>query len=206
MDTSNQAQTIRNNDNLTHTEESIFQAARQYLGARDNEAHTLIVVDFALRLMMLYEADRSVVIPAAILHDVGWSRVPEEIRLRAYGPWAEKSLTRVHEREGAKISEAILKGVGYDAIAAAKIAAIIEGHDTRSDPLSMEDQIVKDADKLSRFSRAGFAARTKEFGITDAQNYVRLENCLEEWLFLPGSKTMARKELADRLVEMAHPL
>ncbi len=96
-------------------------------------------------------------IPAMILHDVGWKMVPEDLHLKAYGPHAiYPDVNRIHEVEGAKIAAEILREAGYDDGQAAEIVEIIEGHDSRKEPLSVNDRIVKDADKLYRYSHEAF--------------------------------------------------
>jgi hypothetical protein len=54
------------------------------------------------------------VIPAIILDDAGWEKVPEEIDLKAFGPKANPELTRIHEAEGEQIARKILEQVNYD--------------------------------------------------------------------------------------------
>ena len=68
--------------------------------------------------MLLAEigGDEDIVIPAIILHDVGWKKVPENLQLRAFGPRAtSRELNRMHEVEGVKIAGDILKKVNYEA-------------------------------------------------------------------------------------------
>ena len=95
-----------------------------------------------------------VVIPAILLHDVGWKKVPEDLQLKAFGPNASlPEWNRVHEVEGARIAGEILGKVGYDPEKAEEIVHIIDGHDSRKEPSSLNDKIVKDADKLWRYSK-----------------------------------------------------
>jgi hypothetical protein len=137
-----------------------------------------------------------------ILHDVGWSEVPEEIMSKAYGPKADRRLTRMHEQAGKRIATAILEKIGYDPMKTMEIVQIVEIHDTGGEPLSLNDEIVRDADKLSRFSREEFMARAVEFGLTPQENYDRLERAVESWFFLPESIRMAREELVRRESEI----
>jgi hypothetical protein len=45
--------------------------------------------------------------------------------------------------------------LGYDPELTERIGAIVDGHDSRREALSLEDAIVKDADKLWRFTASG---------------------------------------------------
>ncbi len=76
----------------------------------------MILPDFARRLLSHYpDADEEVVLPAIVLHDVGWKRVPEEKQLNAFGPKVkDKKKQRIHETEGVKIAKKILTRLNYD--------------------------------------------------------------------------------------------
>jgi hypothetical protein len=189
---------------FTEAEQRILSLAGPYLtAARDNDVHTRIALEFAFRLLETENGHREVVIPALILHDVGYSMVPAELMHRAYGPNAEEDVTRIHEREGAKIAAAILHEIHYDGAKTAEILQIIDGHDTRENALSLNDQIVKDADKLTRYSR-NFWLRAAEFHMTRQELSVRLEAFLEEWFFLAISRKIAREELRLRRTEVVN--
>ena len=69
-------------------EERIYQLAKPYLTVRHNDIHTQIALDFAVRLLKGGKGDRRVVIPAIILHDVGYSRFSDEMLSMAFGPRA----------------------------------------------------------------------------------------------------------------------
>jgi len=149
-----------------------------------------------LKLLEKEAGDSDVVIPAVILHDLGWWQVPEELQLRAFGPKAtDKKLNRLHETEGVSIASEILKNVGYDNDKTSEILAIIDGHDSRLEAISQNDQIVKDADKLFRFSPRGFEINTERFGMVHDQNWKRLYKNVEEWFFTPTAKIFAWEAL-----------
>lgn len=185
---------------LNRFEERILRLAKPYLKARDNEVHSRAAIEFALRLLETEKADKYVVLPAIILHDVGYSAVPEELMLRAYGPRREKIVTRIHEQEGARIAAAILNDIAYDASKSAEILEIIDGHDTRPVALSINDQVVKDADKLTRYAK-DLRSWPPSFCLTAQEAAARLEQFVENWFFLATSKEMAREELRQRRIE-----
>jgi hypothetical protein len=184
---------------------AILGLAKPYLQTRDNERHTLNAIEFALKLLKTYNAERSIVIPAMILHDVGWSRVSREIISRACRPHPDKELVRIHEEEGVKIAAGILKDTGYDIAMSAAIVEIINGHDTRDIAVSTNDKIVKDSDKLTRCAKS-FWFWTSELPMTPEELADSIEGLIEEWFFLDESKTMAREELRQRRMEEGEPL
>jgi len=75
--------------------------------------------------------------------------------------------------------------------------SIIDGHDSRLEALSLNDKLVKDADKLFRYTPAGVDFMLRCFGITleDRTNY--LDTVIESWFFTPEAKQMARTALAE---------
>jgi len=74
-------------------------------------------------------------------------------------------LAKVHELEGAKIARAILEKMHHPPERVNEIFRIIQGHDSRKKPITTSDRIVKDADKLTRYSRKGMAIDLGRFHI-----------------------------------------
>jgi len=182
----------------------IWHLAIPHLNTRENLIHTKISEAFAYKLLEKEGGDEEIVIPAIILHDVGWQRIPEHLQLKAFRPkLASRELNRVHELEGAKLAKEILETVGYDGDAIGEIVDIIEGHDSRKKALSLNDRIVKDADKLWRYTREGFDIDTRRFGQTLEESLQRLHSGVDEWHLTNSAKQMARGELLAREKETA---
>ena len=137
----------------------LFTLAEPYLKTRGDLLHTRVAHEYSLLLMEKEGGDKRIVEPAVILHDVGWSRLkPEEIKV-AYGVRAAgqraRSLNRVHELEGAKIARTLLHETKYDPVLIDRISLIIERHDSGKETDSLEEKVVKDSDRLWRFSKVG---------------------------------------------------
>lgn len=179
--------------------DEIYKKAEPYWNTRQNDIHVPIAYDFARQLLSYYpEADADIVLPAVLLHDVGWKMVPEEKQLNAFGPKAkDKEANRLHEVEGVRIATEILASVKYDADKTQQILTIIEGHDSRREALSLNDKLVKDADKLWRFTAAGVDIDHRRFGI-ELETYMDwIGTRIDDWMFTPAAKDMARKALAE---------
>jgi hypothetical protein len=179
--------------------DEIYRKAEPYLDTRQNDIHVSGSYDFACRLLAHYpNADEEIVLPAIVLHDVGWKMVPEGKQLNAFGPTVkDKKTQRIHETEGVKIAEEILSRLNYDKEKILEILSIIDGHDTRLEALSLNDQLVKDADKLWRFTPAGVDIDHTRFGIP-RDNYMKwLDTVIDDWLFTPEAKEMALAALAE---------
>jgi HD superfamily phosphodiesterase len=182
--------------------ENLWRRALPYLDTRANDIHTRICVRFAYELLRREGGDESIVIPAVILHDVGWKRVPENRQLEAFGPRATSpELNRIHEKEGALIATGILKELGLQEPKTTEITVIIERHDSGERPTTLNERIVKDADKLWRYSREGLKIDTERFGETVEEGLERLRTNLEKWFFTGAAREIAMQELAGRVKE-----
>jgi HD domain len=186
---------------LTDIEQAIFEQAKPYLDVMNNELHTRTVIRFVLELLPATDGDRAIVVPAAILHDVGWSQVPYDIVKKARIPRGDKELVKIHEAKGAVIARRILEHLNYEAAHIEPVIAIIEGHDTRSRTLGINDKLVKDADQLSRFSPY-FWSMLDRIGLTASEACDALETRIPEWFHLPLSPQLARRELSRRRSEV----
>ena len=179
--------------------EKIWRLAKPYLDTRKNDVHTEISIRFAYQLMEIEGGDDNIVVPAVILHDVGWKKVPPELHLKAFGPRATSpEINRTHETEGVKIAREILANLKYDTVKIAQIAEIIDGHDSRKESISLDDRIVKDADKLWRFSKEGFEIDNKRFEESYVEGLNRLRKFLPRWFFTQTANKLARQELQKR--------
>jgi hypothetical protein len=179
--------------------DEIYEKAKPYLDTRQNEIHVSMSYEFARRLVSHYqEADASIVFPAILLHDVGWKMLPEEKQVNAFGPRAaDKEARRLHEIEGARIAEQILKSLNYDEDKTLEILTIIDGHDSRLEALSLNDALVKDADKLWRYTRTGVNIDHVRFHM-DRDSLLDLRALsIAKVLFTPESRGMARAALAE---------
>jgi HD superfamily phosphodiesterase len=181
--------------------QEIFQLARPYLQTRENELHTRVAYCYAKRLLDAEGGDPEIVLPAVILHDIGWWTIPEELHVKAFGPGVkDMALNRRHEVEGARIAAEILAGVACDPIRREEIVSIILGHDSRTEAQSLNDAIVKDADKLWRFSEEGLEIHPKLFGIAPDIHTVWLGQQIANWFFTETARQIAIEEHKFRAI------
>jgi HD superfamily phosphodiesterase len=182
--------------------DEIWRRAKPYLNTRKNVIHTEISARFAQVLLKKEGGDEEVVMPAIILHDVGWIRVPEDEQHKGFGPEIQSPrVVKKHEREGVQIAEGILEAVDYDKEKIAEILDIIEGHDSRKETDSINDSIVKDADRLWRFSREGFTIDCDRFGLKPGERVKKKDLDIDKTFFTASAKQIAEKEIKERLNE-----
>jgi HD superfamily phosphodiesterase len=193
---------------------AVWAAARPYMRTRKNDIHIPLSYDYARRLLEAHpDADAEVVLLAILLHDIGWAVVDQEAMLgEAFGANAMEADVRfAHEREGARLAREILGGLDYPEAVIEEVAAIIDGHDTRPHAISRNDELVKDADALWRFSVVGTAIACDWWGETPSAYGDRVTTMLEERLFTDTAREIARAELAEttrllRFAELADPV
>ena len=184
--------------------EEIWQRALKYQDKRDDKGHTRIALKFAQELLKKEKANQDIVIPAIILHDIGWSQLSFKERFLIYkSELTDKEEYQVrikHQKEGCRLAAMILKDVGYDQDLVKKILKIISQHDTSQEKLSQEDAVVKDADKLWRFSKKGFWADVRRHKISPLKRYEHLESSINKkgFLFTSLARKLAKEELSER--------
>lgn len=183
---------------MTHRDLALWQAAKVWLDVRSNDVHTLIAWRLAGTLLTLRpDADEAVVRPAIILHDTGWKKMPQEKLARAVGPKPLfPELQRDHELAGVEIGRDILARLQLGLNDAA-ILAIIDGHDTTKDARSAEDAIVKDADKLWRFTPHGVETISGWFQTPAPETLAMLEDFVLPSFLTPEARIMAQGFLAE---------
>ncbi len=175
----------------------VWAAARPYMRARKNDVHVPLSYGYAERLLEAHpQADADVVLLGILLHDAGWAVVDQEAIYRdGFGPGMMQSDVRIaHEKEGARLARAILEPLGYTPALVGEVAAIIDGHDTRAHALSHNDALVKDADRLWRFSVTGVSVACDWFAMTPREYTEHLVPQLER-LFTPVAAEIARADL-----------
>lgn len=144
---------------------------------RGNDIHLPISLAYAERLCRAYpQADARLVRVAILLHDTGWGRVDESriISEGFGGDWRKAAIRFEHEKQGCIIAREVLPPLGYDEAFVDDVCAIIDGHDTRHEAYSLEDAMMRDADRLWRFDPAGIALASGWFGMDPATYTDRL--------------------------------
>jgi hypothetical protein len=181
-----------------------WAAARPYMRARKNDVHVPISFWYAERLLEHHpEADADVVLLAIMFHDAGWAVIDEERIFREGFATGDQEVDLssdvriLHEKEGARLAVEALGGLGTAPAVIDEVAAIIDGHDSRREALSRNDELVKDADKLWRYSVTGLSVSCDWFEMTPGAYAARLERQVREALFTDAAKEIGARDLAQ---------
>ncbi|TQK17815.1 metal dependent phosphohydrolase [Microbacterium sp. SLBN-154] len=190
---------------LPPEDDEVWMRAAPHLRVRNNDSHSLYAYAIARALLRrLPEADPAIVRPAILLHDTGWSTVPDDEILEAIAPGGGRpDLVRHHEIEGARIAREALTGLGRPETVVGRVTDIIDGHDSRLEALSVEDAIVKDADKIWRVTPHGLTVVCGWFGL-DRDEALRLcASRVESSLHTDAGRAMAGALIAVASMDLA---
>ena len=165
---------------------------------RGNDIHLPISLAYAERLCRAYpEADAELVRVATLLHDTGWAHVDESriISEGFTGDWRKATIRYEHEQQGCNVARRVLPGLGYSPDFVERVCEIIDGHDTRQVARSLEDALMRDADRLWRFDRAGIALASSWFAMDPATYTDRLATEIVPELITQAAVDMATADL-----------
>lgn len=178
----------------------VWCAARPYMRVRRNDVHIPLSFDYAQKLIKAYpEADADIVSIAILLHDIGWYSIDEdEIFSKGFGPNMMQSDVRfLHETEGVRLATELLNKLNYSPEFITSVCEIIDGHDTRPKAKSLNDELVRDADKLWRFSITGIAVASPWFKKTPSEYILQLEEKTFKELTTDEAKKIALNDLKN---------
>lgn len=171
--------------------EKIWELAIPYLRKgimKDFVSHTKYVVKSMEIIIDGEGGNRNILIPAAILHDVGWSKVDpslqsnDELEKKREGQ-------RQHVAFAGEIIEEILSKTDYSKEDTQKIVEIVMAHKFQ-DPKEKEKQMLIDADNLSDTFKEQFDSDVISYHSTPEQVYkYRTQNTYY---------TKTAQEIADR--------
>jgi len=168
-------------DNLPEEYKRIWEESLPLLarGRPGDDMHAKEVAEYLLDYSGELKIDKAVLIPVAIMHDIGHSSIlPEHFK---FVTGEEKLINAklVHMLVGAKIAKDILEKVGYDKEKASEIVDIISVHDAdQMKGIELEKfydsenkKVFHDIDCLDRYTKERFGSLKKAFPSKD-ENYI----------------------------------
>lgn len=164
---------------------------------KDFVIHTKWVVKSMEMLLEKEKGDEDILIPAAILHDMGWSKVPLSLQKIRKGPKAKKAL-ELHLEYCPPIAKKILDSFGYDKAKIKEIIDVILAHKFKN-PRNLSKRLLIDADNLSDIFKEPFYEDVKQYKITAKEN---LEIRRENKFYTKTARTIFNKELVKRVEEI----
>ncbi len=179
--------------------ENVWKLAVPYLkkGVRkDFLLHTKGVVRAMKLLLKKGNADMNILIPAAMLHDTGWSSVPQDLQKTNDKNSVQKAM-KLHLEYSVPIIKDILTKVGYDKKEIRKVIGIVLAHKFKN-PKSLNKKFLIDADTLSDVFKEQFYADCSAYNLTTKKLYdIRKNNKF----YTETAKIIFNKELEKRRKE-----
>jgi HD superfamily phosphodiesterase len=156
----------------------IWQLALPYLekGKRkDFVTHTKGVIKAMEMILKKEKGDKDLLIPAAILHDVGWAKVPVKIKKSGKKMDKDEAL-RLHIKYAPEIIKGVLDKVDWSKEQINEIIEIVIAHKFVN-PRKKVKQLLIDADNLSDALKEQFYSDAKSYKNNAYDFYkIRLEN------------------------------
>lgn len=178
-----------------HNYEKIWELATPYLKQgvmKDFVLHTQNVVNSMELLIEGEGGDRDILIPAAILHDVGFSKVSKE--LQTNGDLEKKREAQRQHLEFAKdIIQEILLSAGYNQADIDKVIDIVKVHKFHETDV-LSEQMLIDADNLSDTFKDQFESDVKAYGTTPEKCY---EYRTRNTYYTKTAKEIAEKQMTE---------
>jgi len=184
-----------------HTEK-IWHKAKALLAKavrKDFVVHTKAVVEAMEALIEGEGGDDSVLIPAAMLHDVGWSQVPSALQTTKDKKEDELAL-EMHIAKAPQVAGRVLRECGFSQVKIERIIRIIIAHKSNPPKSEKEKQMLIDADALSDTFKKPFYADCKAYGTTPQQN---LEFRSKNEYYTKTAKEISRRNLLERKKEIS---
>ena len=153
--------------------EKILGLALPYLKQgvkKDFVIHTQGVVKAMELLLEKEQADEEVLIPAAILHNVGWAKVPVNLQKSDDSEEKLKGM-KLHLEYAPPIVEEVLLEVGYNEDDIKRILEIIVAHKFQENLTNSDKQLLVDADALSDAFSEQFYSDLDHYGNTPEEGY-----------------------------------
>ncbi len=179
--------------------EKIWKLALPYLkkGKRkDFVVHTKGVIKAMELLLKQEKGDENILIPAAILHDVGWSKVPLNLQMSNDKAGKIKAL-ELHLKYAPLIIKEVLIKCEYNENQIKKIIDIVLAHKFKN-PRRLDKRLLIDADTLSDAFRKQFFSDIKAYKTTPEELYNFRKN---NQFYTKTAKIIFNKELNERKKE-----
>lgn len=150
----------------------IWKLAEPYLkkGKRkDFILHTKEVLKAMELILKQEKGDRDILIPAAILHDAGWSKVPVRLQKSKNKNDRIRAL-ELHIKYAPEIIQEVLRKAGYPESKIKSVEGIVIAHKFQK-PRRKDKQFLIDADTLSEAFKIQFYDDVSAYGCPPEENY-----------------------------------
>lgn len=158
------------------------------------------MVEKAMREIIAGEGgDPDILIPAAILHDIGWSKVDTELQC-AQDPESRHKAMVAHIENAPALIKNILSELNYDKDKIERIVDLVVAHKF-TDPEDKDKQKLIDADTLSDTYKESFWSDIKSYDRVPKDMW---DHRSKNTFYTTTARSIFGKQLNNRLEEIQH--
>jgi hypothetical protein len=186
----------------------IWELVKPYLRKgkiKDFVMHTEGVVRATEMILKKEKGDAEILIPSAILHDVGWAKVPVELQNVKDRKEGNKKIIRkaleFHIEFAPEIINGILTKLGYDKKIIRKIIDVVKDHKFKN-PRDTNKRILIDADAVGCVFREQFYSDAKSYKNSPKENYEIRKK--DNKFYTKTAKEIFEKEMRKREREVSN--
>jgi len=186
---------------MKHKYNKIWKLALEYLKQgvnKDFVIHTEGVIRAMKLILKKEKGNLDVLIPAAILHDVGWAKVPKKYQCTKNKEYKLRGM-KLHIEFAPEIIKMILKSLSYKTTRINEIIDIVQAHKFKN-PRTPNKKILIDADQLSDAFREQFFADVKAYKSTPEKLY-NFRVCNNNF-YIKTAKDIFLKQMRQRKKEI----
>lgn len=179
---------------------AIWNQTKPYLRQairKDFVVHVQAAIKGMELLIQKEKADEHILLPAVILHDIGWARVPHKLQ-KGNNKQDQLKALKQHIKYAPALARKILKKNKYAPKDIKRIIDIIIAHKFQN-PVGKEKRLLIDADNMADAFKKPFWSEVKAYHQTPRGLYnVRKKNVF----YTKSAKQIFRRELNKRLKEI----
>jgi hypothetical protein len=172
---------------------------------KDFVLHTEGVVKATEMILEKEKGDAEILIPSAILHDVGWAKVPVELQNVKDRKKENKKIIRkaleLHIEFAPEIINKILTKLGYDKKIIRKIIDVVKDHKFKN-PRDLNKRILIDADVVGCVFREQFYSDAKSYKNSPKENYEIRKK--DDKFYTKTAKEIFEREMRKREKEVSN--
>lgn len=170
----------------------------QGIGKKDYVLHSRMVTRAMEEIIRGEGGNPDLLIPAAMLHDIGWSNVPKYLQF-AKIPKDKKEAEKQHLEKAPDVIQTILISFEYNQGLIDKIIHVVLNHKSKNPEEDKEIECIVDADNLSDTFKESFYSDVISYSSTPQKTYdFRSKNKF----FTKTAKAIFKRHLKARLNEI----
>ncbi|MBN1618308.1 HD domain-containing protein [Candidatus Dojkabacteria bacterium] len=177
---------------------NVVTAKLKGVGKKDYVLHSKLVTLAMEEIIAGEGGNKDVLIPAAMLHDIGWVNVPEKYQADVKGEDKEIA-EKLHLEKAPEIIKEVLEELGYSKELINSIIRVVINHKSKEPNGDTEIACMVDADNLSDTYKEGFYSNVVSYGLSPTTVF---EYRSKNKFFTDTARSIFEGHLKDRKAEI----